>query len=277
MLDLINADIIANEVAMLRNSMNGPIALVEGETDIRVYKRFFMPAPHVRMIYCKGKPVLREVMRKLGDRRVSQGVLGICDADYDRILGRRSGDGVFFADLHDAETMIAHSSSFHRVFDELFNRESSQREFQEVRDSLFAIAARIGAIRLWNERNSTSLKFNGVNPGGHLKSDGAFDVAGFVADLLDNSVSSNISHSDLIEVYGEGSQEKDAEMASGHDFCALLAAQVCHARSSDGYEVAAEVVEAMLRLSFDDSSFSMTDLSRNLGRWEQESGVELLN
>ncbi|WP_169748529.1 DUF4435 domain-containing protein [Streptomyces californicus] len=276
MLDLVTADTIANEVSMLRFAMQGPIVLVEGKTDTRIYRRFFMPAPHVRVVYCNGKPILRDAMQKLSDRSMSRGVLGICDADYDRILRRHRGEGIFYADLHDAETMICYSDSFKRVFDELFDRESTDAEFQAARDGIFSIASRIGGIRLWNEENLASLKFSGVDPGRYLQPGRVFDASAYVTRLLENSSSTTVNHSDLVRMYEQEGSELDGEMASGHDFCALLAAEVNHVRSGGNYQVLPEVVEAMLRLSFDEPSFAKTELANDLSGWEQTSGLDLM-
>ncbi|WP_274563233.1 DUF4435 domain-containing protein [Streptomyces spiramyceticus] len=276
MLDLLTPDTIANQVSMLRLSMRGPIVLVEGKTDTRVYKRFFLPTPHVRLIYCNGKPVLREAMAKLRARRDDTGVLGICDADYDRILQRRAGENVFYADLHDAETMICYSDAFGRVHEELFDQESSSAEFQRVRDALFTIAAKIGAIRLWNEENKASLKFTGLDAGNYLTDRQQFDIAGYVAALLENSLSARVASNLLLDIAERCNSLAVAEVASGHDFCALLAAEVSITRASDKFTILPQAVEAMLRLSFDDASFSKTELALNLSQWEQSADLDLM-
>jgi hypothetical protein len=54
MRELRTATIVANEVSMLRAGMRGPIVLVEGDSDTRLYRKFMLPTPHVRLTHCDG-------------------------------------------------------------------------------------------------------------------------------------------------------------------------------------------------------------------------------
>ncbi|MDH2388299.1 DUF4435 domain-containing protein [Streptomyces sp. HNM0663] len=275
--DLITADTIANQISMLRMTMRGPIVLVEGKTDTRVYRRFFLPAPHVRVIYCNGKPILREAMAKVHSRRMHHGVVGICDADYERLIGQHHSESTFYADWHDAEIMICHSDAFDRVLEELLDREPAPSEKQAVRNELMKVASTVGAIRLWNEQNRASLKFHGVDIGKHLLDRRQFDIDGYVSELLDNSPYATVNGSDLISVASSGGHlSAGAELASGHDFCALLASEVRRVKSDDDTRIESTMVEAMLRLSFDSECFAKTELAVHLSRWEQVSGMDLM-
>src|SRR6266576_1056786 len=91
------ATTLANEVSMLRASMTGAILVVEGIMDVRLYKKFTLPTPHSRIIFADGKPLLLEAMRIL-EKRQTEGVLGICDADFDRVLGLASQSNVVNTD-----------------------------------------------------------------------------------------------------------------------------------------------------------------------------------
>src|SRR4051794_5575547 len=140
---------------MLRTTTSGPIVLLEGVTDGRLYPRFFLPRPHVRSVFCDGKPNAIGATEELRRRRIS-GILAICDADYDRVIGISRGGDIYYADHHDAETMICFSSAFHRVYEELVDREASLEESQSVRDALVEVACEIGEIRLWSAQNQAS-------------------------------------------------------------------------------------------------------------------------
>ncbi|MGW0835889.1 DUF4435 domain-containing protein [Streptomyces prunicolor] len=276
MREFISGGNIANEVAMLRMSMHGPIVLIEGTTDSRLYRRFFLPQPHVRSVFCDGKPNLLEAMTEIRRRRID-GVVAICDADYDRVLSIPRGGDVYFADLHDAETMMCYSNAFHRVFEELVSRDAVSEEVQNVRDTLIDIACAIGEIRLWSIQNHASLKFANVDAGDHLRDDLSFDLGQYVAEVLEDSSNGTSSAGELISV-AEGRNFKNfgAEIASGHDFCALLAAEIRKRSPDPSAAPAASMIEAMLRLSFDAECFAQTDLARDLDKWQEGKSLDLL-
>ncbi|MFH9177984.1 DUF4435 domain-containing protein [Streptomyces albogriseolus] len=276
MREFISAGNIANEVAMLRTTMSGPIVLLEGTTDSRLYRRFFLPQPHVRSIFCDGKPILLEAMSQIRRRRI-RGVIAICDADYDRVLRISRGDGVHFADLHDAETMISYSDAFHRVFEELINRDAAASEVQRIRDFLIEVACTIGEIRLWSIQNEASLKFADTDAGEYLQEDGNFDLEGYASQVLEDSSSGAASVGELLSIAKERRFKNfGIEIASGHDFCSLLAADVRRRLQNPPDSLTASLIEAMLRLSFDAECFARTQLARGLDEWQGRNSLDLL-
>jgi hypothetical protein len=259
---------------MLRASMTGPIILVEGDTDTRLYRKFMLPAPHVRLTHCDGKPVLIETMELLRKRGIRR-VLGICDADFDRILGQSAIMNVLRADLHDAEMMIVYSPSFKHVCDELYDTSLSDQAFQARRDKLLEIAARIGVVRMWNNTNHAQLNFRAVDPGEFLGDDGEFTYNQYASDLLGVSLDAKISAVLIVEIMqGPRGGVIDGEMACGHDFAALLDRDASIMGQRDRY--GGDAVEKMLRLSFDGNSFGTTDLATELRRWEERENTEVL-
>lgn len=274
MRELRTATIVANEVSMLRTSMRGPIVLVEGDTDTRLYRKFMLPAPHVRLTHCDGKPVLIETMEILQRRRIRQ-IMGICDADFDRIIGEGAVANVFRADLHDAEMMIVHTASFRHVCEELYDTTLNDDAFQTRRDELLGIAARIGAVRMWNNIDHVRLSFRTVDPGEFLGEDGEFSDTDYVSRLLEVSTVAGVSIDRVLAIMqGNRGAVTDGELASGHDFAALLDRDAAIKAQRDRY--GGDVVEKMLRLSFDVASFSSTDLVTQLRRWEEREDVDVL-
>jgi Protein of unknown function (DUF4435) len=271
--EFISANSIANQVAMLRTTMKGPIVLLEGITDGRLYPRFFLPRPHVRAVFCDGKPNLLEAVAEIQNRR-TPGVLAICDADYDRLLDISRGGGIYYADFHDAETMICYSSAFHRVYEELVDREASTEESQAVRDSLVEFACEIGEIRLWSMQNQASLKFVDINPGDYLLPDRSFDLEGYAKRVLEESVNSNANLATL-QALAKTRHFRAAgiEVASGHDLCSLLSRVIEFQKSNAPLP---SQIESMLRLSFDAECFARTELVRELDKWQDRNGLDLL-
>jgi hypothetical protein len=267
------APIVANEVSMLRAAMKGPIVLVEGDTDTRLYRRFMIRAPYVRLTHCDGKPVMMEAMRLIEDRGI-RGVIGICDSDFDRVIDRGARPDVVFADFHDAEMMIAYSDAFKHICDELYGVAMESSIFQSRRDSILEIASRIGLLRLWNEENRGLLGFRNMNPADFLRSN-AFLYDDYLSSLIEASPGCSIDFRSAKAVISQARPGVDGgELACGHDFAALLDADAAMAAERDPYGV--EIVEKMFRLGFDAVSFSKTNLVKSLQVWEARQDMDLL-
>jgi hypothetical protein len=274
MRELRSASIVANEVGMLRASMRGPIVLVEGDTDTRLYRKFMLPTPHVRLTHCDGKPTLNAAMGLVASRGIPC-VLGICDADFDRLLGRTAPQSISWTDFHDAEMMIVYSDAFRHVCEELYGHSLNDQAFQAARDHLIEVAAHIGSVRLWNEENNGRLRFRSVEPGQFLDSDG-FSANDYLARLLEVSADSSINLDQLSIVYADARTAIGlGELATGHDFSSLLDKD--SAVKSDRAPYGAEAVEKMLRLSFDVRSFAATRLLSDLRAWERAQDADLLD
>jgi len=269
-----DANIVANEVSMIRAAGDKPVILVEGDTDTRLYRKFMMPGPYVWLIHCDGKPTLIEVMQILRGRGAAK-VLGICDADFDRILGRTLPADILQADLHDAEMMIVHSPSFRHVCEELYEETLSDSTFQERRDYLLGVAGKIGSVRMWNNDNHTSLSFKDAWPGNFLTESGGFSENAYISKLIEISAGCQCSFEDILEVMQNRPLGiDDGEWASGHDFASLLDRDVAIRTGRDGY--GRDAIEKFLRVSFDVTSFGGTGLVRKLRDWEQREDAELL-
>jgi hypothetical protein len=268
------ATTLANEVSLLRASMNGAILVVEGVMDVRLYKKFALPVPHSRTVFADGKPLLLEAMRIL-EKRQTEGVLGICDADFDRVLGLAPQSNVVSTDYHDAEVMIANSDAFEPVLAEISAEIIGPTSAVQVRDSLMAIAARIGRIRLWNRENDARLTFRGVNAGTFLSAGFAFDLDGYVSKVLENGPSRIGDRTTLLDAANTYySQALSGEVAVGHDFASLLSSYIEIQRP--GTTPGPEVLEKMFRLAFDVLCFRKTDLSRGIMAWEEGTSFEVL-
>ncbi|MFI8421751.1 DUF4435 domain-containing protein [Streptomyces sp. NPDC085479] len=261
---------IANEVGMLRSGMAGPIVLVEGTTDTRLFRRLFMPSPQVRVIHCKGKSHLLSAMQLVTDRGVT-GVLGICDADFDRLLGTPTVKGVFPVDHHDTEIMICESPAFNHFYVELYEREADDKEVQRTKMRLLGHAANLGKLRIWSLQNGGSIGFKKLNAGDFIERDGGFDLKSCIDELISEK---DMDSNALLSLAKNKTESPDAEMSCGHDMTSLLDADAAIRRRSDTY--GRDVIEKMLRLSFDSKSFSATNMYASLKSWEEEEGIKLI-
>ena len=258
---------------MIRASMKGPILVVEGDLDVRLYRKFALPVPHSRTILSDGKPVLCEAMRILDQRQIA-GVLGICDADFDRILSTSSRDNVLYSDHHDAEIMIAYSDAFGSVMAEVGETLSVDTTIR-IRDSLLGFAATIGRVRIWNKDNDARLSFRRVDPGLFITTDLTFDLRGYIASVLESSTGRAGELETLLKASEDYYSQADVtELAVGHDFVALLDAQIAIEMSRP--RLGSQVLGSMMRLAFDAACFRKTNLCKEVMTWEDKSGFDLL-
>ena len=267
-----NPSRLANEIGMLRSSMSGPIVLVEGITDTRLFKKLFLPSPHVRVIHCRGKSNVLKAVELVAGRGIA-GVLAICDADFDRIIGTSYPSNVIFPDYHDTEVMIVSSSAFSHFHDELYEQDSSEIEVERVRKKMFNYCGQIGKMRLWSLQNGGAVKFKGVDVGCFLDAVGRFDIAAFAASI--SSRQSCTVSAAVLSTAGQGASAFiDQELSCGHDLTALLDADA--ARRLNRAPLGGKVVEKMLRLSFDYAAFSQTQMAEQIRAWQEKHKLELI-
>jgi hypothetical protein len=253
--------------------MRGAILIVEGDVDVRLYKRFALQQPHSRAIPGGGKPSLLEVMRIVANRE-TPGVLAICDADFDRVLNITHPSGIVCADYHDAEMMIVHSDALHAVLGELMNAGPSLDQTITIRDSLVGVASSVGRVRLWSRDNDARLNFKAVDAGAYIHPDLTFDLTSYLSQVIESS----FSNADVGQLYeASKSYQGDVdlgELAVGHDFVALLDGYLATHRSDQ--RIGSDLLGSALRLAFDATHFRRTHLAGHISGWEKSSGFEVL-
>ena len=114
---------IANEIRMARSQFGGIYIIVEGSTDVKVYKGLTVEG-EVRFIDAREKSVLVEAIRLLNADHQT-GVLAIADADFDRLppLQLFNEPNLLYCDHHDGETMLIDSPALEKVLRELGSSE----------------------------------------------------------------------------------------------------------------------------------------------------------
>ncbi|MFI0260262.1 DUF4435 domain-containing protein [Streptomyces sp. NPDC017056] len=261
---------IANEVGMLRSGMSGPIVLVEGATDTRLFRRLFIPSPQARVIHCKGKSNLLAAISAVTSRGIT-GVLGICDADFDRILGVSTVRNVFAVDHHDTEIMISESPAFAHFYAELYEREVDEREMGRTRKRLLSYAAHIGRMRLWSMQNGGKLGFKTLDAGEYIERDGSFNLESCVNALV---AEKDLDANALLSIATISAESPETEISCGHDLTSLLDSDAAIRRRSQAH--GRGVIEKMLRLSFDAQAFSTTNIYSMLRLWEKQEQLKVI-
>ena len=111
-------DSIANEVLLVRDNYNGPVLLLEGETDVKFFCRF-VENPEMQIISAWDKQNVLDAVDILESENKVLGVLGIVDADFGHVDGSLPASrNIVVTDVHDVEMLIIKTKAFSAVLRE---------------------------------------------------------------------------------------------------------------------------------------------------------------
>lgn len=286
---------IANAIQQ-DNSFYGINILVEGEKDIRLYRKLTCKElSKIKVTF--GKKKMREVYYLLKGRGFDK-VIGIRDADYIRINGGLDdtfSDNIFITDKHDSEGMIIESEAFTNFLFEITKEEVLEKFIQDkgcLRSFIYSLSTPLACLRMANKIYNLGLSFKPVNPEGN--------TIKFKKFICEDSIS-YLGHDKLINTIIEYSKNRGSiiapreeirtkldevinmglpvnELANGHDLAEILFI-VCKKglRSPHSDLKNASSVEAMLRLTFSKEDFSRTDLFKSLKNWEGRSNLKVFS
>lgn len=270
---------IAAKIALLlRSRSQGAFVLCEGETDERLYRKFFDRA-RCRVVFAQRKKNVVKAVELLARQGVS-GVLGIVDADFDRVSGRLpQHPHILVTDNHDLEAMLIASPVLESVLDEFADSEATKR-FEEttgrtVRDALLEAACWIGCLRWVSERDRLSLTFRTLRVEEFTGcEDLRVDPSALVRSVM-------VASGRTVGVDGAGLEREleslrqradGAEIATGHDLVKLLVfalSRVLGARSA--VELREQAIEMALRLAANGDFFRRTGLYAAIVSWEADN------
>ena len=152
---------IADEIRLTRSQHSGSFLVVEGRDD-RLFMQNFTDRSACNIVVAEGKENVCTVVSILDDDNFT-GVLGLIDADFDRIENVQSrGPNILMPEYHDLETMLLCSSALDRVLAEFGSQEKLATFEEEVLEGLLSRALPLGYLRLYSARKSLNLRFDGM-------------------------------------------------------------------------------------------------------------------
>src|SRR5712691_6321032 len=100
--------VVANEIRLKRSQHSGTFFVLEGRDD-RLFWERFVDRTTCRIVVAEGKESVCEVVDTL-DEDGFKGVIGLVDADFDRLEGRRpTSSNLVIGDSHDLECTLLRS------------------------------------------------------------------------------------------------------------------------------------------------------------------------
>jgi hypothetical protein len=278
--NLTSAD-IANSVSMLRSSFKGPIVVVEGVTDCRLFGKF-IDRDEVKMVPAFSKENVRRSVSEVWGNRHDTKVIGIVDADLDRLCKRNYHPPLFLSDKRDMETMIMSSGALEDVLSEFADPDLLDH-FEEALGPIRDIVARatypVGLLMFISARERLGLSFKNLDYSTFInKKTLAIDIRRMIEEVFVGSINIGMGKKELADKIAEEEEVlTDPWIAvRGHDAVSVLAIGLTETFGSyNSRDLKIGQVSGALRLAFNLSYFEETDLYKNTVKWAQKNNYAL--
>lgn len=277
MKQFVTASDIANTVRMTKAAFRGAFAIVEGDTDARLYQRF-LDRSRCRVIPALGKANALGAMAILnGDEFV--GIFGIVDADFWRLDGvEPPAANIFATDTHDLETMIVSSAALEIVLEEFGSERRITRLRQPVRDILIRAALPVGFIRWISspEKDNLCFRFKHLSFQTFiLMADGdglRTDLDRLLDEVVKDSRGMPVDRGAVkarLHALLSGNRYDPWQVCRGHDMIHILAIGFREVFGNrDARHISDDQVDRIMRLAYSWLSFSKTKLCGAIRAWE---------
>ena len=281
MREYITSDDICNQISMERTIFDGTFLLVEGVTDERLFEKF-VDKEHVQIIEAHSKDNVRHAVKDMKSSRKDERVIGIIDADLDRLLGRRVKPPLFHTDCRDMEMMVIRSNALDDVLDEYCEREPLMKFTESVgpvREALLSASYPIGLLMFISQTEGLNLSFKDLEFERFVNSRTlSLNVESMVDAVIFNSKNCRMGKKALISRLHREAENLDDEWdaARGHDTVdILLLALKRNFGSFNSRNLNEGELGGALRLAFSDACFRSTELFADTDEWARTNGVEL--
>lgn len=248
--------------------------LLEGDSDIRLFRKFF------DLDKCKvenipgGNPKLEECVGTLVN--IYPLIIGIRDSDFLLIINPEYAKrNMFLTDQHDIETTML---NFKPVLNALVFEYSSKTEdeHEELRNQLVDLILSISCLKLINDRDSIGLNFSPGFQDLVSFANSSIDLEQYISRVLGKSGGATITDIPTIIQMVNNVRETNPEkfqITNGHDLLNIFAKYFREIEGRNG--IKGEQLETSLRMVFTKEMFEETKLYKNLSKWQQDNTTEL--
>jgi len=268
MKEYITVDTVLNEIRLHSShpqNSNSVFILVEGDSDIRLFRKFFNRDCCKVITVPGGYSKLEEGIEKIShelDR-----VIGIRDADFLHLEGKSSRfDILFLTDTHDLETMTMKSdTAFSSVKNEFYN---NGHTFNDLRNLFLEAVSFLGYFRWYNEKNNLEFNFRGIGIGDLVDSNLVINELNSIDYIINRSPNCKIQDRLLIQkdINDLKSSEHDLlQVCCGHDIASVMA--IFFANNSPQKHINRDRIQSSFRLSYSIEEFKNTNLYNDIQKW----------
>ena len=271
---------VANTVMMLATAFDGTIAVVEGITDRRLYGKFF-DKDNVEVIIAHSKANVRNAVKEVYTFRGYRSILGIVDADLDRLSGRKRSPPIFLTDTRDSESLMLRSGAYDDIVEEYCDPdrlEAFQDKYGNMRDAVLSAAYPIGLLMYISDLNGFGLSFKDLDFESFIdKRDMKCDVRRLAEMVMANSrPSRQVSVKNIMQLMSAEEKHDKWEVCRGHDLMAVMAIGLRYIfGGSNCRNITDSMLSGAFRLAFDREDMVSTELYRETSEWCASKGIEL--
>ncbi len=281
MREYLTASDICNQMSMERSAFDGVYLVVEGVTDERLYEKF-IDKGSVKIIEAHSKDNVRGAVRCMQSDRGDGKVIGITDADLDRIDGKEAKPPLFQTDFRDLEMMLIRSNALEDVLDEYADQAgllSFTEDFGPVRDCIVSSGYPIGLLMHVSQKEGLGLCFKNLPFCDFIDSRSlALNASRMVEAVIFNSRQCRMSRKALLRRLSEEAEKLgDPWLAvRGHDAVDILLIGLRRSFGSfNGRSLGEGELGGALRLAFSDECFRGTELYKDTSAWAAERSLSL--
>ena len=279
MRDLRTGDADANQIRMRRSTFAGVFLLVECSLDKVFYERF-IDKLICQIVVISGKPSSKErVIKVVGILEESNfcGVLGIVDADFDRLESLSyDSPNLFLTDTHDLETMLIDSPALDKVVREFGSEDKISKFGMDVRTALVEAGMSIGYLRWISQCDRLNLTFSGIKYSKFIQEQNLkLDELGLIQEVKNKSQAS-FDNKDIQQRIAK--QKNDChdcwQVCCGHDLVEILSLGLRKAIGTmKPSDIEPDNLERSLRLAYEEIYFRQTQLYENIRQWESKNAL----
>jgi hypothetical protein len=268
-------DRAANQIRMRRSTYPGTFLLVEGSSD-KIFYEWFVDKSQCELVVAFGKERVIAVLKILEKDANFQGVLGIVDADFDRLKDSLEHTShLFRTDTHDLETMIIKSPAFDKVV-AVFGSEEKVSQFnRDIRQVILESGIVVGYLLWISLRDEINLTFEGISFGKFIDEQTLkIDSLKLIRHVKNKSQAHALRDEDLQQRLELEQQKKHDhwQVCCGHHLIEILSIGL---RKAIGSNKATEVdslnLERSLRLAYESIYFRATQLYAEICTWEMQN------
>jgi len=271
---------IATEIRMGRSQSPRTLLIVEGRDD-RLLMEAFVSQSTCRIEVAGGKQNVCDVIDIL-DAEGFNGVLGLVDADFDRIEGIPDrSHNLVMPECHDLIMMLVKSPALDRTITELGSRPKLETFNENVVDALLNRALPMGYLRLYSLRENLNLRFRDLNFSAWInRTTFMADTDKLIRTVKNHSQRQDLSDEKLAAVIKEmhGFMYDPYELCNGTDVIEILSIGLRGVLGNrQAREVESELLKRCLRLAYSKQDFRSSSLKKEIEKWEsQRPGHQVL-
>jgi len=273
--EYLSADDIANN-AMMLGETGRTIVVVEGITDRRLYGKFLDPS--VDVVIAHSKSNVMGAVKLAVKRRGCAHVIGIVDADLDRLKSAWVAPQLFLTDTRDSETLMLRSDAYDDVMAEFGDRDrigQFEKRHGSIRDAVTDAAYPLGIMMFVSDKYGWKLSFKELDFSRFIDRNSlSIDVCSFIRELASAKVGAPDREIMQQMLNDEMVCEKDVwQVCRGHDAMNILALGLRNIFGSfNSKHITDSALSGAFRLAFDREEFSETDLYKESKEWSDRTG-----